>query len=93
MRQAVDIEVRKQRDEARSSVRLLGVCLGEGEAAFRRLERRLAGIVATGGGWTGRIDASGEVPHRDVVRCLDAVQSAGIDFVTFTGRPPPRSGR
>jgi len=76
-----------------SKIRLGGVDLGKGEAAFRRLERRLASLMQADGDRSGRIDASSEVPHRDVVRCLDAVQSAGIDFVTFTGAPPPGSRR
>jgi biopolymer transport protein ExbD len=70
---------------------MAGVPLGSGEAAFRRLERRLAVAVHAGAGWTGRIDAGAEVPHRDVVRCLDAVRAAGIDAVTFQGAPPGRS--
>ena len=93
MRRVVDVKLMRQRDEAGSRVRLCGVDLGKGEAAFRRLERRLASLMRADGDRSGRINASGNVPHRDVVRCLDAVQSAGIDFVTFTGRPPPRSGR
>ena len=89
----VKISVRLAREpgEAATGVKLLDEALGTGETAFTELDRRVAGIAADprNQDWPGEIDAAAEVPHHDVVRCLDAFLKAGIGNVRFVGAPEP----
>ncbi len=78
-------------DEPETRVRFLDSDLGEGVAAFDELTARLKRVHERSGpqGPGGFIDALAEVPHRDVMRCLDAFLKAGVTDVQFKGTAPP----
>jgi biopolymer transport protein ExbD len=77
--------------EAETRVKFLDSDLGAGVAAFDELTARLKRVHEGSGpqGPGGFIDALEEVPHRDVMRCLDSFLKAGVTDVQFKGTAPP----
>ena len=93
VRQVLEVDLRRQRGEPESRMSVSGVPLGVGPGSFARLDRRLSLLARADTSCTGRIDASAWVPHRDVIRCMDAFLAAGVTRVDFVGAPPPRGRR
>lgn len=85
----IRVELQRSRGEWSTRVRLLDTYLGSGEKAFRRLDARIAAILAHQEELPGLLDAAGDVPHQDVIRCVDSFRKAGVKFLEFTGAPPP----
>jgi biopolymer transport protein ExbD len=85
----IAVELRRRRGEGSTRVRLLDTFLGSGEKAFRRLDARIATITAHEPDLSGFLDAAGEVPHKDVIRCIDSFRKAGVEDLEFRGAPPP----
>jgi biopolymer transport protein ExbD len=77
----------------RTKVKLCDQMLGYDEAGFAELDRMVARIHEKDPKMVGEIDARDQVPHGDVVRCIDAFASAGVRDVEFVGAPPPGADR
>ncbi len=74
-------------EDTATRVRLLDTSLGDGDNSFVKLESRLIEIAERfeGDAPEVRIDAGGDVPHQDVMRCVDACLVAGLSEVRFRG--------
>jgi biopolymer transport protein ExbD len=85
------VDLRRGAGEDRTRVRLLGQEIGSGEEGFARLDTAIRGIRHSpdSSEFPGFIAASPEVPHGDVIRCLDSFVAAGVETVEFEGTPPP----
>lgn len=84
----IDVVLHRQKDEPQTRVKLLDSMIGRGDAGFRELDARIARIHARDNEIPGLIDATGFVPHGDVIRALDAFQKAGVEKVEFKGTRP-----
>jgi biopolymer transport protein ExbD len=88
-RATITVDLLRKKGERSTRVRLLDTFLGSGEKAFRRLDVRIAAIQARTDELPGFLDADGEVPHADVIRCIDSFRKAGVRYLEFKGAPPP----
>ena len=84
----ISVVLRRQKDEPATRVKLLDTLIGSGETGFVVLDDRLAAIAARNREMPGFIDATGYVPHADVIRVIDSFQKAGVETVEFKGAPP-----
>jgi biopolymer transport protein ExbD len=88
----VTVELKRTREEKNTRVKLLDGDLGIDKAAFEELDRQIQQIASKTADLSelpGEINAWAEVPHRDVIRTIDAFTKAGIFDITFVGAPPP----
>jgi hypothetical protein len=85
---AIWVGLSRSETEPRTRVRLLGSLLGEEEAAFRDLERRLAVLEASHPTSPGGFYASADVPFPDVLRAFAAFRRQGIEEIRFVRVPP-----
>ena len=81
----IDVVLHRKKDEPQTRVKLLDTMIGRGDLGFRTLDSRVAEIHARNAELPGFIDATGHVPHGDVIRALDAFQKAGVRKVEFKG--------
>jgi len=81
----IAVTLHRRIDEPATRVVLLDTLIGSGETAFASLDDRVKAIAARDRELPGFIDATGHVPHGDVIRALDSFQKAGIEDVTFKG--------
>jgi len=81
----IDVVLHRKQDEPQTRVKLLDTMIGRGDLGFRTLASRVAAIHARNAELPGFIDATGYVPHGDVIRALDAFQKAGVKNVEFKG--------
>jgi len=84
----ISVVLHRQKDESATRVKLLDTLIGSGETGFVVLDDRIAAIAARNREMPGYIDATGYVPHADVIRVIDAFQKAGVETVEFKGAPP-----
>ena len=89
----IEVLLARREGETITRIKLLDTLLGSGENGFRVLDDRIAAIHAKNDELPGFIHATAEVPHQDVIRCIDAFQKAGVDTLEFRGAPPHGSGR
>ena len=77
--------------EVSTRVKLLDAVIGQDAPGFAELDQRLMSIRSHPANlkMPGEINAQGDVPHADVVRCLDSFMKAGINEVEFVGAPAP----
>ncbi len=87
----IEVWLKRARGEAHTRVKLNDRELGRDEAGFAALEERIRRIHAVAPALGGQINAWAEVPHRDVVRTIDAFMRSGVREITFRGTP--RKGR
>jgi biopolymer transport protein ExbD len=87
----ITVLLKRERDEQSTRVKLLDAEIGRDARAFELLDQRLKAIRSfpENGKMPGEINAGPEVPHSDVVRCLDAFMKAGIHDLEFVGTAPP----
>ncbi|MEN8150119.1 MAG: biopolymer transporter ExbD [Planctomycetota bacterium] len=85
----ISVVLHRKKDEPQTRVKLLDTMVGRGEFGFRTLDSRVAEIHGRNAELSGEIDATGWVPHGDVIRALDAFQKAGVTNVEFRGTKPP----
>ena len=70
-------------------MKLADMDLGVGEVGFQALDYLARQLSLDEPIVLGEIDASANVPHREVVRAIDALLSVGVKDITFVGAPPP----
>ena len=87
----ITVMLKRQKGEKSTRVKLLDAEIGQDAPAFVVLDRRLQGIRShpDNQDMPGEINAMPEVPHSDVVRCIDAFMKAGINNIEFVGTAPP----
>ena len=85
----ITVELKRKRGEEHTRVKLLDSEIGMDEKGFQELDRRVKAIKSTNDELPGEINAWAEVPHADVVRCIDSFMRAEITDITFVGAPPP----
>ncbi len=87
----ITVFLTRDKGEQATRVRLLDLEIGLDAPAFQVLDRRLKGIRRSPGNeeMPGELNAGPEVPHSDVIRCVDAFMKAGIREIDFVGTPPP----
>ncbi|MCU0726456.1 MAG: biopolymer transporter ExbD [Planctomycetes bacterium] len=90
-REKIVVDLRRGEGEDRTRIRLLGQDLGAGEEGFARLDTAIRGIRSSPDSeeFPGFIAAQSEVPHGDVIRCLDSFVAAGVATVEFEGARLP----
>ena len=88
----IKVTLKRTPGETVTRVKFVDSMIGTGNTAFAELGRRIAWTHSQDPEMPGEIDAWAEVPHEDVVRCVDAFLAAGIDNVTFVGTKPKRAG-
>ncbi len=88
------VELHRRPGEGATEVRVLGTRLGMATdaATWRSLSRRIDAIHRRDEGMKGRIEASPEVPHGEVMAALDAFLGANLTKVVFRGTPINRTG-
>ncbi|MHC4470297.1 MAG: ExbD/TolR family protein [Planctomycetota bacterium] len=89
----IDVRLGRKKGETMTRVSLLGQTLGVDDRGFAELDRKLASIHADSPDLPGKIDAKEEVPHGDVVRCIDSFMKAGVLEIEFVGTPRKGSER
>lgn len=97
----IKVELQRKVSDTATRVTLNGQDLGADEAGFEALTRHIQGIAndlrATGAKeMPGEIFAWEEVPHRHVMKAIDAFMAAKIRDITFVGTEEPgapQSGR
>jgi biopolymer transport protein ExbD len=87
----ITVMLKRQLGETNTRVKLLDAEIGRDAAAFQVLDERLRGIRQSPGNedLPGEINAAPEVPHADVVRCVDSFMKAGINNIRFVGTKQP----
>jgi biopolymer transport protein ExbD len=85
----ISVALFREEGTERTKVKLHDQMLGYDDRGFAALDLRVRQIHVDAPDMKGEIDATAEVPHGDVIRCLDAFQSAGVTNVEFRGTPPP----
>lgn len=88
-RPKITVELLRKSGETETRIRLLDTLLGSGAEAFRTLDARIAAIHARNDELPGFLDAGNDVPHGDVIRCIDSFRNAGIEELEFKGTEPP----
>jgi biopolymer transport protein ExbD len=87
----ITVKLRWDEGTRATRVKLLDSEIGMDDPAFVVLDQRLAAIRGNPDNveMPGELDAGAEVPHADVVRCVDSFMKAGITNLRFRGAPPP----
>ena len=87
----ISVMLKRQQGETNTRVKLLDAEIGRDAAGFQVLDERLRGIRSSLGNEDipGEINATAEVPHADVVRCVDSFMKAGINNIRFVGTKQP----
>ncbi len=87
----ISVMLKRQKGELGTRVKLLDAEIGQDAPAFEVLDERLRTIRSDprNQDMPGEINAMPEVPHADVVRCIDAFMKAGINNIEFVGTAPP----
>ncbi len=87
----ITVMLKRERGEKGTRVKLLDAEIGQDARGFQVLDERLQSIRSDPDNqdFPGEINAMEEVPHADVVRCIDAFMKAGISNIEFVGTPPP----
>lgn len=85
----ISVRLSREPGATESRIKFLDASLGAGETAFGELGRRIAGIRSNpvNQAMPGEIDATAEVPHEDVIRCIDAFVESGLTNIRFVGAP------
>lgn len=87
----ITVLLKRDAGDRATRVQLLDSPIGMDAPAFALLDKELTAIHASPANkdMPGELEAGPEVPHADVVRCLDAFLKAGITEVEFVGTAPP----
>jgi len=84
----ISVVLHRKQGEPATRVKLLDTLIGSGETGFAALDERVRTIVARNRDLPGSIDATGFVPHGDVIRAIDSFRAAGVEKLEFRGAPP-----
>ena len=83
------VELKRKKTEKITRVKLLDQEIGSGANGFTILDQRIKAIAGSNDELPGEINAWAWVPHRDVIRAIDAFMKANVTDLTFVGAPPP----
>jgi len=86
---AIPVDLKREKGETHTRVKLLDREIGVDDAAFRAARQRIAQLVKGGKALIGEINAAAWVPYADVVRAFGIFKSAGVGRVDFFGAPRP----
>mgnify|MGYP003573854009 CR=1 FL=1 len=87
----ITVELKRTKTEKVTRVKLLDSEIGVDDQGFALLEQQIAQIHRSPGNddLPGEIHAWAWVPHRHVIKAIDAFMKAGMTDITFIGAPPP----
>jgi len=87
----ITVQLKRDQVAKATQVSLLGSRIGMDAQGFSLLDRQLSVIRdnPVNKELPGELNAGPEVPHADVVRCVDAFMKAGIKNIEFVGTAPP----
>jgi len=88
----ITVELKRTENEKVTRVKLLDQEIGSGQQGFTILDQRIKQIAGNNEELPGEINGWPWVPHRDVIRAIDAFMKANVTDLTFVGAPPPGKG-
>ena len=86
------VELKRRKREKITRVKLLDQEIGSGGPGFVILDQRIKQIALSNKELPGELNAWPWVPHRDVIRAIDAFMKAQVTDLTFIGAPPQGKG-